>query len=336
MNGDLHIRCGSDIREGLAQAGIEGDFLEYADPVCRGATPLTENPAVFRQARLDYLVGVLGEDAGGANTKLDAAEKGLANAGAYDRIVLWFEHDIYDQSVLIRLLDHFEHRPALHDRLFMITTDRFPGVDRFNGLGQLSPGQLATLWGTEKRVTPEQRAQAATAWRAWRAEVPDELADLARRQDLALPYLGAALQRHLQDLPWTRDGLSLTERLTLQAILEGAATPGRCFGALCNRLEPQPFLGDLMYWPILADLAGAGEPAITPVETWQSPVHLTPFGQALLRGGEDWVATNGIGRFHGGLRLETPGPVWRWDAQNEAAVRTCPCRTIGRNRSDSA
>jgi hypothetical protein len=140
----LHIRCGSDLRDGLKAADIKGDFLEYADPVCRGGTPATNDTHIFRQARLDYLVGELGEDAQGTNAKLDAAEAGLASVDGYEHIVLWFEHDIYDQSVLIRLLDQFEQRPDLHDRLHMITLDRFPGVARFNGLGQLSPDQLAS------------------------------------------------------------------------------------------------------------------------------------------------------------------------------------------------
>jgi hypothetical protein len=309
----LHIRCGSDLRDSLKAAGIEGDFLEYADPVCRGSTPATDDPHLFRQARLDYLVDELGEDAGETKTKLDAAEAGLAGAESYERIVLWFEHDIYDQAVLIRLLDHFEQRPELHDRLRMITLDRFPGVARFNGLGQLSPDQLSTLWGSETLVTPAQRQLGVAAWRAFRSGDPTELGKMAERDDLALPYLAPALRRHLQDLPWTRDGLSLTQRLTLQAMSEGALTPGKCFGALVNQLEPQPFLGDIMYWPIVAELARASEPAITPVETWQSPVALTPLGKRLLGGEADWLTQNGIKRHHGGLQLATPGAVWRWD-----------------------
>ena len=313
MTSLLHIRCGSDLRDGLKAADIKGDFLEYADPVCRGGTPATNDTHIFRQARLDYLVGELGEDAQGTNAKLDAAEAGLASVDGYEHIVLWFEHDIYDQSVLIRLLDQFEQRPDLHDRLHMITLDRFPGVARFNGLGQLSPDQLASLWGTQMPVTQAQRQLGVAAWRAFRSEDPGDLVAMAGRNDLALPYLAGALRRHLQDLPWTRDGLSLTQRLTLQAIHEGAQTPGKCFGALVNRLEPQPFLGDLMYWPILAGLAQAGEPAITPVEDWQSPVALTPFGKRLLDGDADWLARNGIKCHHGGLQLATPDAVWRWD-----------------------
>jgi len=32
----LHIRCGSDIRNGLRRAGFGGAFLEFSDPYCLG------------------------------------------------------------------------------------------------------------------------------------------------------------------------------------------------------------------------------------------------------------------------------------------------------------
>lgn len=35
----LHVRCGTDIRNSLRQAGFAGDFLEYSDPVCDGPVP---------------------------------------------------------------------------------------------------------------------------------------------------------------------------------------------------------------------------------------------------------------------------------------------------------
>ena len=311
MASTLHIRCGSDIREGLEQAGIAGDFLEFADPVCQGATPEGDDER-FHDARLDYLTGDLGYARHEADMKLRAALDGLARAGDYERIVLWFEHDIYDQAVLIRLLDWFAARSGLQSRLNLIAVDGFPGIERFVGLGQLSPDQLKSLWGSERPVTPAQVELGRQAWRAFRATAPTALADLVAAGTPDLPLLAPALRRHLQELPWTTDGLSLTQRLTLRAVAEGAETPGQCFRDLHDRLEPQPFLGDLMYWPIVAGLARARRPAITDVENWKDPVELAPFGEDLLAGEADWIAANGIDRWVGGVHLK-PDAIWRWD-----------------------
>lgn len=311
MTSTLHIRCGSDIRDGLAQAGIPGDFLEFSDPVCKGATPEGDDET-FHAARLAYLTGELGRPPAPTDTGLRESLRSLERTSDYERLVLWSEHDIYDQAVLIRLLSWFADRPELEPRLSMIAIDRFPGIDRFVGLGQLEPDQLKTLWGSERPVTPAQIALGQRAWRAFRAPEPLELFDLAAAGTPELPFLAPALMRHLQELPWTTDGLSLTERLTLRAIAEGAATPGQCFRDLYGRLEPQPFLGDIMYWPIVIALARAKMAAVTEPEDWQSPIALTTFGKDLLAGKADWVETNGIDRWVGGVHV-TPANLWRWD-----------------------
>lgn len=314
----LHIRCGSDIRDGLAEAGVEGDFLEFSDPVCQGATPEGDEET-FHAARMDYIANDLGMSRQDNDTRLREQREGLARVGAYDRLVLWFEHDIYDQATLIRLLAWLADRPDLHDRLFMIAVNGFPGIERFIGLGQLSPDQLKTLWGTEQPVTAEQLALGQRAWQAFRRPTPEAVAELIAGDTSALPLLAPALRRHQQELPWTTDGLSLTQRLTLQAVSQGASTPAKCFGELASRLEPQPFLGDLMYWPIVMGLATAGRPAMSKPEDWRSEVALLPFGEDLLAGRADWIAVNGIDRWLGGTHL-TPGNLWRWDPEAERPV----------------
>jgi hypothetical protein len=195
----------------------------------------------------------------------------------------------------------------------LICIGSFPGVERFVGLGQLTPEQLRSLWGTERPVTRAQMDLAARAWAAFTGDDPRAVQAVADGGTPELPFLARALRRHLRELPWTTDGLSLTERLSLRAIAEGAGTPGRAFGRLHRELEPLPYLGDLMWLPILRALAEAAEPAVTPFEGWRDPVRLTEFGHALLEGRADWVAANGIDRWLGGLHLAEPAARWRWD-----------------------
>ena len=163
--------------------------------------------------------------------------------------MLWFEHDLYDQAVLIRLLAGWRGRPALRDgRVFLICVGAFPGVGpRFVGLGRLTPGQLGGLWGTERPVTAAQVDLAARAWAAYTGDDPLAVHAVAEAGTPELPFLAPALRRHLEELPWTSDGLSLTERLSLRAVAEGAGTPGEAFRRLHDELEPLLFLGDLMW-----------------------------------------------------------------------------------------
>lgn len=318
----LHIRCGSDIREMLTAAAIPGDFLEFADPVCRGPVPAGIDAAELHRLRGQFIAEAWRQGTATAcQARLEHEWAALADATNYDRVILWFEHDLYDQSILIRLLDRFRDLPDLHDRLFLLSTDHIPGVDRFVGYGQLDPAQLAGQVGQERPVTTAMFDLAARAWRAFRDPDPTALAALAGEDLPSLPYLAAAMRRHLQELPWTDSGLSLTQRLTLRAVADGADTPGRAFHALYTKLEDRPFLGDLMYWSDIESLTSAPRPALTPAADWRDPISLTEFGRALLAGEADWIVENGIDRWCGGVHLRSPGPLWRWNAAADSVVR---------------
>jgi hypothetical protein len=98
----LHIRCGSDIRLKLRQAGFQGAFLEVSDPLCQGPVPRDGD---LLAARAGFLVAAFGMKPADATARLAAEYAALAHAAEQaDRIVLWFEHDSYDQLLLARVL----------------------------------------------------------------------------------------------------------------------------------------------------------------------------------------------------------------------------------------
>ena len=309
----VHVRCGSDIRRALQQAGIGGRFVEFSDPVCQGPVPAGLDDAGLAAVRAHFIAEAYGGGEVGCRRRLEGEMAALDALDDGDSPLLWFEHDSYDQAILIRLLDRLGRRPALRARARLICIEDFPGVDRFIGLGQLSPPQLASLLPRAAPVSDAQVALATAAWQAFRDAAPGALWDLASVGTPALPPLAAALRRHLMDLPGRRDGLSLTERLCLRAVAEGEAQPGRVFAALNDRLDPLPFLGDMMLWPILRRLCDAREPALMPFAAWNDALGLTAFGVALLNGEADWCAANGCDRWLGGIDLRGDRPAWRWD-----------------------
>src|SRR3546814_1970822 len=92
----------------------------------------------------------------------------------YHRVVLWFEHDPYDQLVLARILAHYaEHpRPA---ELELICIDRFPPIPRFVGLGDLGVVELRSPFGTRAQVLDAQLSLGDEALEVLRTQVPDKL-----------------------------------------------------------------------------------------------------------------------------------------------------------------
>jgi len=188
----------------------------------------------------DYLVSVWPVHEG-PPPPLSAAESAeLDRLSGYERIVLWFEHCWFCQAVLVRLLPELAARD-LTDRLWLVSSDRF--------LGPLDAATLASL--TPSRVTTAQVDLAGRALRALAAPTPEPLQALVDEADPALPYLPAAVRRHLQDLPWTTDGLALTARLVADAVARGARTLPEIFTEVW-RTDPAPWMGDSMLEPWLS------------------------------------------------------------------------------------
>ena len=217
-----HLRCGDDLRERLPAAGWEGDYLAFADPLCQG--PVGEEALMtYLGRRARFVAAHYGADLQAARLRLGAEYMALNGFSKFDRVLLWFEHDLWDQAALIRVLGLLAERREVEGRLFLIPAD---GTRPYVAL---SDAELAAL--EPQPMTRLQIETGAEAWAAFAAEDPRPLDALWRRA-LPLPHLAAALRRHLQDLPWTRDGLSLTERQLLQAVASGAGGWPAAMGAM--------------------------------------------------------------------------------------------------------
>lgn len=311
----VHVRCGNDIEAKLGEAGLEGDYLAFTDPIWLGPTA-DFGSWVSGRARLV---------ADRSSLPFDAVRREMGEgywrlgrlATRYDHIVLWFEHDLYDQACLVRVLAKLAARPTL-PRVELVCIDRFPGIARFVGLGQLSPEQLAGLWPQRKPVGRRQLALGARAWAALQAASPPPIEALRTAGLGALPFLGAALERHLQELPWTTDGLGLTERLILASLGRGPRTAAALFVDSQAR-DPLPYMGDLFFGAVVRDLLAAPRPPIaidgsTRRLAWQRRViRLTPIGKALLDGRRDWLDEGPATRWVGGIPVGAGTAGWRWD-----------------------
>ena len=125
----LHIRCGDDIRDRLVEAGIEGDYLSFADPAWLGPPPASNAWIAGRAALIAERTGLSRQK---IRADLGDAYWRLARAPAdYWRIVLWGEHDLYDQAALVRVLASealTANTPVLVVRFSVPTTARTDGL----------------------------------------------------------------------------------------------------------------------------------------------------------------------------------------------------------------
>src|SRR5258708_11283946 len=130
----VHVVSGDSAAGSLADAEVPGDIVAWRDALDRGPL-LPVDDAEHYRARGAYWSARGFEDAA---TRLAADDRAIDDAASADELVLWFEHDLYDQLGLVRILARLARR-GLPRQLTIVSIDRHPEVPQFLGLGQLQP-----------------------------------------------------------------------------------------------------------------------------------------------------------------------------------------------------
>jgi hypothetical protein len=313
----LHVTNGDCAADQLRESGVPGTVAITADVLHEGPAPGGIPPERWRKIRARYLAESGYDGYEECLASLTAWDRTIEGYASYEEVILWFEHDLFDQLLLLRVLDWFAGRSLGKTELSLICIGEFPGITPFHGLGQLNPQQMASLVDKRKRVNEGQKLLAKDAWRAFGAPDPKAIEEILRRDTSALPFLAGALRRHLEEFPSVKNGLSRNEHQALLGLAAGPTTFEDLFRATQSR-EERVYLGDVSFLRILRGLAAGSRPLLRlepgphgSVRTQK--VTLTTTGSDLLEGRDDWVHIHGIDRWLGGVHLQGSEAAWRWD-----------------------
>jgi len=273
----LHITNGDCAAAVLSQV-VQGSIIPWRDVLHEGPVRAGLSLEELSEERAAFIAGAGWGDAIGKFRERDAA---FRRAGEHDEIVLWFEHDLYDQLQLIQVLDGLAELRGPPISL----------VCEAQYLGNMAPERAAELFALRSPVMRRHLQEAQAAWAAFRASDPTQIDPEKPR---ALRFLGPALLRHLEEFPWTSDSLARSERQILGALRGGPLSLVEIF----RRIEEDPaFLGDTVLAWYLQRLEKEG---------------------LLERSADRWRATGRermqrLPRWLGGARVDEAAP-WRWDA----------------------
>ena len=325
----LHVLNGDAVRVTLERSDVPGTFAVYADVLHEGPVLRLTGTVAWREVRSRFLSSSYA-DYVDVLRRYEEWDASMEAFGQYDEVVLWFEHDLFDQLLLLKHLDWFSRRPLGHTRLSLICIGEFPGFEPFHGLGQLDPDQLTSLLSTRQPVTGGQLALGSQAWRAFTAPDPTELDVIAQGEVDELPFVGGALRRFVEEYPARGTGLPRTERAVLDLLAEGPMTPAQVFVAEQTR-EERVFMGDTTFWDRVCELAAGPTPLVlldiqpNGRALPDGTVAITDAGRATLDGRADWVHLDGFDRWLGGVHLTAAlgGEVaWRRDPSTGRLYRT--------------
>ena len=212
---------------------------------------------------------------------LEAQYRKIAGAAAYGQIVLWFDACLFDQSMLAHILTCLHHLKIVHPELLCV--DDYPGIHPYNGLGQLNPSQLASVYDQRRPVIDAQFRFAEIVDKAFATQDQAMFVKLAQQSDAPLPWVPAAVTRWLQEQPDPETGLGRLERLALEAIQGGCETPPEIFTAAATADTSPQYWGDTTLWAKINALAERVPPLVEIVgpqarlPQWESAVKLEDF-----------------------------------------------------------
>ena len=283
MHGTLHITSGDIAGGSLAKSGIPGEVFVWHDILYDGPRNPGWPDGDTLAARACFLEQATG---GGLDREhildtLRSQYRKLADAESYDRIVLWFDACLFDQSMLVHILTCLSYKSIR--KVELLCVDAFPGIVPFHGLGQLQPSQLASLFDQRRLVTEAQFRFSEVVDEAFATRNLTLLAELAHHTDAPLPWVPATAARWLQEQPDAKTGLGKLEHLALTAIRDGRKTPGEIFTAVARADTIPRFWGDITLWAKINALADR-VPQLVRIEgpaerlpQWGSAVELQDF-----------------------------------------------------------
>ena len=316
MTGILNITNGDSAVAIMQQAGIPGEILPWRDVLHDGPVPGDLSLEALSEIRTDFIASRgWGQRDEIARSFLERDETLKAHV-TYHKVVLWFEHDLYDQLQILQILNWFQDFKFGETHLSMICVDRY--------LGMMTADEMAAIQDYEQAVSLEQLSLACLAWNAFTSDTPLSWFNLLNANTTCLPFLGGAVSRLLEEYPGQQNGLSRTAQKALEIVSTGINQPVRVFAA-CQQSEERKFMGDSSFWVVLNEMIAAS-PALLRLnkgkEVDRSIIHeqqltITAAGGEVLSGQRNYLDCIKLDRWIGGVHL-TDKNSWVWDASYQS------------------
>lgn len=303
----LHVTNGDSVLYVWKKAGLLGTHLAWRDVLHEGPVPAGLSLEELSRVRAQFLC-----DRGYGNPikihrdfeKRDAI---LRRAREFDEVVLWFEHDLFDQLHLLQILTVLREMGMGAGSVQLVQSDQY--------LGTLVVDELMSLLGKRRFVTSATSDSAARAWTALTGAEPGPLRSAAAERFAGLPFLHDAFRRLCEEYPATHNGLSRSQKHVLEAAAQGAAPAEEIFRRSQAR-EEAGFMGDASCYRVIADLCAQPAPLLAVLEKGYD---VTVLGRRVLAGDADWLDQQPLDRWIGGVHL-TSARHWRWDDTTDAFV----------------
>ncbi|ASO07862.1 uncharacterized protein DUF1835 [Arenibacter algicola] len=275
MSSQLHITNGDILTNKLNTLKLEGDIITWREMLCEGKTETNVGSESFWKTRFEFLNKNYKISKTWFIDKTLKEYRTLCNHKQEDRIVLWFDFDLFDQINMLAVISWLKtHRP--YAEISLVSSEGEEDSLDILGLGELTDEQLRKLYTNRTLLTQDDIEYADYVWQLYCSDNPIRLENLKDFDSFQFSHLSGAIEAHLMRFPTIRNGLNEVENNILR--LARSAKPKTKLELLNTVLRNQGRygFGDTQYERVITKLK--------PLFTNLSPVKLSKKGMEILEG----------------------------------------------------
>ena len=310
MNKVLNIVSGQAVIDRVKGAGVQGTFLPWQDFLHEGPVPENLSLEALSKIRAKYIsnkgLGSFQE----INQSFKERNSSLNSFKKYNKIILWFESDLYDQLQFIQILDWFFKYASKSTSISYISCDKHFYSYTHEELNKL-------LLYNREQVSHTHYIVAKKAWSAFCSPTPEAWFKLQYDDISELQFLKNIIIRMLEEYPNTINGLSRTAHQALLIINDHIHHPQEIFERY-QESEEIRFMGDILFWDTLKELAD-NELLIS--RDKGRHLQITPLGKEVINGRLNWLNIHQIDKWIGGVHLNQQN-LWYWDIKSKKIIQS--------------
>lgn len=275
MSSQLHITNGDMFTEKLKSLKLDGDIITWREMLCEGKTETNVGSESFWKTRFEFLNKNYKVSKSWFIDKTLKEYRTLCNHKQEDRIVLWFDYDLFDQINMLAVISWLKtHRP--YAEISLVSCDEDENFENLSGLGELADDQLRKLFTNRTLLTQDDIEYADYVWQLYCSDNPIRLENLKDFSSFQFSHLSGAIEAHLLRFPSIRNGLNEVENNVLRL---ARSTKPKSKVALLNTVlinQGRYGFGDTQYDRVITKLK--------PLFTNFNPVKLSKKGMEILEG----------------------------------------------------
>src|SRR5579884_329991 len=160
----LHVTNGDSVLHEWKKGGLLGTHVAWRDVLHEGPVPAGMPLEELSRLRADYLASRGYGNAIKLHHDFQKRDAVIRRAAEFDEIVLWFEHDLFDQLHLLQILAVLNSAGIGAGGVQFIQSEEYLGI--------LSADELMSLYPKRRFLTSAMAEGAARAWAAFTNEDP--------------------------------------------------------------------------------------------------------------------------------------------------------------------